>query len=196
MSEADEAQPVERRWILLADDGQVAAQIIGEETARDNPSALPMVEVERHGDLVRETWDQDVGAWVPRLEVLKAEAWEQVKARRDAAEHGGAPTPLGRMDSDPLSQSKINGLVTMAMLTQAAGQPFLQPFTMAGNGVVEHDADAMIAAGVAVGRHVAACHAVARALRDRIAATASAAELAAIEIDGAPWPIDGRRAET
>jgi hypothetical protein len=178
----------ERLWILLGAGGEVAAQIVGDDTDRDNPDALPAIEVDRHGDLAREAWDAEAGCWVPRLDVLKAEAWERVKARRAESEYGGAETPLGRMDSDPASQGKINGLVTMAMLAQAGGQPFAQPFTMADNQVVEHDAAAMIAAGVAVGRHVAACHTAARTLREAIEAAATAGELAAIDIETASWP--------
>jgi hypothetical protein len=179
-----------RLWILLGAGGEVVGQVIGDETCRDNPERRRRVEVERHGDLSRERWDREAGAWVPRMDVLKLETWERVKARRDAAEHGGAETPLGRMDSDPASQGKVNGLVTMAMLAQAAGQPFSQPFTMADNQVVEHDAAAMIAAGVALGRHVAACHAAARRLRDEIASAESADALAAIDADSANWPGD------
>ena len=76
----------------------------------------------------------------------------------------------------------------MAMLALQNAQPFLQPFTMQDNSVVDHDAAQMITAGVAVGQHVSDCHAVARTLRDAIDAATTIAEVDAIDIEGANWP--------
>lgn len=117
----------------------------------------------------------------------KAEKWAAVKMRRDTAEQGGCVAPLGRVDTDPDSQRKISGAVQMAMIAQAAGQLFEIVWTMQDNSEAVHDAAAMLEMGVAVGTHVAACHAVARALWEQIEAAADDAALEAIDV-GAGWP--------
>lgn len=128
------------------------------------------------------------GAFVADVEGARAALWEKVKAKRFAVEEGGCPTPLGPMDSDPVSQQKINGAVTMYMVAAGAGQPFSIDWTMADNSTVTHDGPAIVAAGVAMGTHVATCHAVAIALRAQIAACTTFEGLDAIDIEGAPWP--------
>lgn len=127
------------------------------------------------------------GAWVRDLDPRRQRAWAAVKAARDRAEWGGCDTPLGRVDTDPDSQRKISGAVQMAMIAQAAGEPFALDWTMRDNAVVAHDAGAMIALGVAVGFHVAACHAVATAKRVKIGDAASVEQIEAVDVEGG-WP--------
>lgn len=122
------------------------------------------------------------------VEGLRIELWDKVKRKRRNVELNGCNTPLGVMDTDETSQRKINGAVTMAILAMIASQPYLEAWTMKDNSVVDHDGPAMIAAGVAVGTHVANCHAVATALRVEIEAATTIAELEAIDIDAADWP--------
>ncbi|WP_156356304.1 DUF4376 domain-containing protein [Sphingomonas sp. Leaf22] len=123
----------------------------------------------------------------PTLAERRAEVWGGVRAARDQAEWWGCSTPLGRADSDPDSQRKVAGAVQMAMIAQAAGAPFSIDWTMQDNRSVTHDAVAMITLGVAVGQHVAACHAVALAKRAAIEAAADAATLVDFDIEGG-WP--------
>jgi len=123
----------------------------------------------------------------PDLPDMRARRWRKVKAARDAAEWSGCTTQLGRVDTDPDSQRKVSGSVQMAMIAQAAGVPFDLAWTMQDNRSVMHDADAMIGMGVAVGRHVAACHAVALAKRAVIDAADTAEAIAAVDIEGG-WP--------
>jgi hypothetical protein len=122
------------------------------------------------------------------LEAARALIWGRVKAARDARTVAGCETPLGPIDTDSASQAKVNGAVTLAILARLANRPFSIDWTMADNVVRTHDAGAMIAAGSAVGLHIAACHEVGRALRDRVEAATSVVELLAIDVEAAPWP--------
>lgn len=126
-------------------------------------------------------------AWVDDLDALRAARWERVKARRDQAEWAGCDTALGRVDTDPDSQRKTGGAVQMAMIAQAAGAPFSIDWTMQDNSTVSHDAPAMIAMGIAVGQHVAACHEAALGKRAAIDAASTAEDIAAVDIESG-WP--------
>lgn len=127
------------------------------------------------------------GAWVQDLDPARHRAWAAVKAARDHAEWGGCDTPLGRVDTDPDSQRKISGAVQMAMIAAAAGEAFALDWTMGNNLAVSHDAAAMIALGIAVGQHVAVCHAVATGKRAAIAAANDAEAIEAVDIETG-WP--------
>lgn len=132
-------------------------------------------------------WDLETRQMVPNLDGLRARRWDDVKARRDQAEWAGCATPLGRVDTDPDSQRKAGGAVQMAMIAQAAGTTFALDWTMQDNSTVTHDAPAMIAMGVAIGQHVAACHEAALAKRGAIDAAATADEIASVGLDDG-WP--------
>lgn len=132
-----------------------------------------------------ERWTGTV--WVPDLDALRAARWVRVKAARDAAEWGGCATALGRVDTDRDSQRKISGSVQMAQIALGAGEPFSVDWTMLDNSVATHDGPAMIAMGIAVGRHVATCHEVAVGKRAAIEAGDDVAAIEAVEIE-AGWP--------
>ncbi|QUT04057.1 DUF4376 domain-containing protein [Sphingobium phenoxybenzoativorans] len=110
-----------------------------------------------------------------------------IMKRRNLAEWGGATTPLGVMDSDPDSQRKVNGAASMAMIADAAGQPFSIDWTMQDNSIATHDAAAMMAAGTAMGEHVSACHANALVLKAQVDAATDIPMLDAIDIE-VGWP--------
>lgn len=151
--------------------------------------ASGLAAVDLPADFVEDRWRWETAAraFVVDLDALRAERWTLVKAARDRAEWGGCTTGLGRMDTDPDSQRKLSGAVQMAMIAQAAGTAFAIDWTMQDNSSVVHDALAMIAAGVAVGQHVAACHAAALVKRAEIDAADSAAAIEAVDTDGG-WP--------
>lgn len=138
-------------------------------------------------------WSWDAGGFArilpsaPPIDEQRALVWEAVRAARDRAEWWGCSTPLGRADSDPDSQRKVAGAVQMAMIAQAAGTPFSIDWTMQDNSSVTHDASAMITLGVAVGQHVAACHAVALAKRSAIETANDTAALDDFDVEGG-WP--------
>jgi hypothetical protein len=141
-----------------------------------------------HWDSLK-TWNGS--AFVEDVAGVAAVKWASVKAKREIIETGGCPTPLGVMDTSAASQGKLNGAVTMALVSQSIGAPFSVEWTMADNSVVAHNASAIITAGMAVGQHVAACHAVATALRAEIGAATTVADLNAVDVDGAAWPSNG-----
>jgi hypothetical protein len=115
---------------------------------------------------------------------LKRDTLAAIKQRRDIAEWGGCNTPLGRVNTDPDSQRKISGAVSMAMVL---GDTFTVDWRMEDDSVETHDKDAMITMGVLVGQHVSLCQANKNVLDAAINGAASAADIEAIEID-AGWP--------
>lgn len=126
------------------------------------------------------TWD---GAEiVADLGRARAEIKGRVKVLRDAAETGGCTVPgIGRFDSDPDSQRKISGAVVMAMLGGAA---FTMEWRLANNSVEALDAAQMIAVGVAVGQHVAACQQRKNEIDAALNAAGTYETLMAIDIEG------------
>ena len=122
------------------------------------------------------------------LATARAKRWSRAKTHRDRAEWAGCETPLGRVDTTPASELKISGAVQLAVIAEAAGEPFSIPWTMADDSTVVHDAAAMIAMGVAVGEHVAACHAHALVLRTAIEAAETVEDVLAVDTDTG-WPV-------
>lgn len=122
------------------------------------------------------------GQWVVPLAVLKQRKREMVNELRDLHQNDTAMTPIGLVDCDEVSKTKINGLVSMATLAKGASQPFQVHFTRTDNQRIPLDADGMIGVGIAVGMHVMACHDHAAVLKDAVEAALSAEELDAVEI--------------
>lgn len=133
-----------------------------------------------------EGWSAGAAEEWPTLAMLKADAWERVKAIR-AAHLATAPTPQGTAQTDVESMVKITGLVSMAMIAEQQGAAFAEVFTMADDSEVTMDAATTIQFGLAVGSHVAAVHARGRELRAAIDGAADAAELDAIDLES-EWP--------
>lgn len=113
--------------------------------------------------------------------------WEQTKVIRQAKMDGGVVTPWGMVDSDATAKTNISGSVQLAMLAQAAGEPFEIEWTMKDNSEATLDAAAMISIGSAVGAHIAACHERGRVLRMEIFAATTMAELEAVDIESGWW---------
>lgn len=125
-------------------------------------------------------WDISTHAWLLDLEDLRKQAWERIKADRDAAEAAGFDTPWGRFDSDPASQTKIIGAAQLASIALAQGAPFNIEWTLQDNTSVSLDAAQMIAVGAALANHVNAIHQRGRQLRAQIEAAATLADLESI----------------
>ena len=124
---------------------------------------------------VHHVFDWAVKAWVdPRsLQDLKEARWAEVRRERDRAEFGGFSWDGSRFDSDAISQQRITGAVTLAMMNAA----FSIDWTLADNTVRTLTAADMIAVGVALGQHVNACHERARVLRGEIESALAAQTL-------------------
>lgn len=118
------------------------------------------------------------------LDSLKARKKAELKLKRNQEEWKGVTTPLGIVDSDPDSQRKVSGAVTMAMI---GGTNFSIDWRMQDNSVVTHDHDAMITMGLAVGQHVSACQDRKNELEALIDAATTAEELDAVDITQG-WP--------
>ena len=114
-------------------------------------------------------------AWIdPRsLQDFKDARWVEVRRERGRAEFGGFAWDGSRFDSDALSQQRITGAVTLAVMNSA----FSIGWTLADNTVRTLNAADMIAVGVALGQHVNACHERARVRREEIEAALTAEEL-------------------
>jgi hypothetical protein len=172
---------------LILDPATESSELVGSLYGSDL-TGKTVLEVEGSLAALGQSIDWTTLTLVDDVEGARAAKWEEVKAAREAAEWGGCTTALGPIDTDPESQRRILGVVLLAQIAKAAGVPFLQPWTMADNQVVDHGADQAIAMGIAVGNHVAACHAVGRDLRAALAAAATRGDIDAIEIATAPWP--------
>ena len=156
-------------------------------TAKPVDAALGWVDLPSGYDDALFRWDAEARIMAPDLTAIRAARWTLVKAGRDRAEWWGCSTMLGRVDTDPESQRKTSGAVQLAMIAQAAGVPFAIDWTMQDNSVAAHDAAAMIAMGVAVGQHVAACHAAALIKRQALADAADVAAIEVVDVDTG-WP--------
>ncbi|AYJ87677.1 DUF4376 domain-containing protein [Sphingomonas paeninsulae] len=121
------------------------------------------------------------------LSSTKAAMRNALSTLRDVMEWAGCATPVGRSDTTPDSQRKVNGAVTMALIASTAGAPFSIDWTMADNSSATLDAQGMIALGVAVGRYVSACHDRGAVIKAAIDAAATIEALEAIDI-AADWP--------
>lgn len=124
------------------------------------------------------TFDWSTHTWVdPRtLADLKNAKWEEIKHERNRVEFGGFEWDGSWFDSDRLSQSRIQGAAQLAQLTP----DFSIDWTLADNSVRTLDAEQMVAVGLALGLHVNAAHAHARAIRAQIEAATTAEAVNAI----------------
>jgi len=114
--------------------------------------------------------------WVPgeNKQVGDAEAlikakgvkWTQIKQARITAEYAGFTWYGSTFDSDAISQQRITGAVSLAMLDSA----FTIDWTLKDNTVRTMNATDMIAVGVALGTHVATQFSHGQALRAQIEA--------------------------
>ncbi|RST30166.1 DUF4376 domain-containing protein [Sphingomonas ginkgonis] len=121
------------------------------------------------------------GAWQVPVAVLQQRQWARVKAIRGERELL-ASTPFGVVQSDQASKLNINGLVMMAQLQ---GASFSEEFTLADNTIAGPlSGQQMVQLGMAVGQHVSAVYARARALRDEIE---QSSDPASVDIESG-WP--------
>ena len=136
-------------------------------------------------------WKQTWAVRALNLEELveaKAFKWGAAKVRRDRAIDAGVTVPgIGTFDSDAASRANVTGAVTMALIAGGAGKPFAISWKLADNTVTRLSGAQMIAAGVAVGEHVAAAHANAQTIGLSIQAAADFAALEAINLETG-WP--------
>lgn len=124
----------------------------------------------------------DTGQWVdPRpITKRKTDRWATIKAERQRREYAGFTWDGSTFDSDPISQSRIQGAVQLASLDPAT---FSIDWTLADNTVRTLSGANMVAVGTALAQHVTALHITTRGLRAQIEAATTAAE-----VDAVVWP--------
>lgn len=118
------------------------------------------------------------------LDEARTRRWALIKLQRE--EFIARPIDLagvGKFDADPKSAENIKGAVQLAILAQAAGQPWQVDWTMFDNSVRTLTAAEVIALGQALGQRVDQAHQTARTLRAAIEAAQTVAQLEVIS-----WP--------
>lgn len=137
-------------------------------------------------------FDGAVPYWTPQgtewrddrtLEQVRAQQWAQIKAERAAREFGGMVWDGSPFDTDEVSQRRIQGAVQLAVIAQAAQQPFSIGWTLADDSVRTLDGADMIAVGMALAQHVGSLHETGRLLRQQIDEAATVADVIAVS-----WP--------
>ena len=116
--------------------------------------------------------------WVDQrtLQEIKDAQWDLIKQSRANAEYAGFMWDGSKFDSDILSQQRITGAVSLAMLSST----FSIQWTLFDNTVRTLSASDMIGVGSALGTHVATQFAIGVTLRDQITAATSRAEVEAV----------------
>lgn len=94
------------------------------------------------------------GTWVYNLLKAKEQTWLSIKASRSSDEEAGFTYAGSVFDSDPSSQARINGAVTLALIAKQTNQPYEITWTLKDSTLRTLSADEMIAVGLALGTHV------------------------------------------
>ena len=105
--------------------------------------------------------------------------WDKIKQARTAAEYAGFVWDGSKFDSDILSQQRITGAVSLAMMSPT----FSIGWTLFDNSVRVLSSTDMMQVGGALGAHVATQFAIGVSLRDQINAATTKAEIEAVT-----WP--------
>lgn len=127
-------------------------------------------------------YDIQAQQWVDNrsLPTVKLQRWESIKAERSRREYAGFTWDGSVFDSDPVSQSRIQGAVQLAGLDPVA---FSIDWTLADNTVRTLSGADMVAVGVMLAQHVNGLHVIARGLRAQIESATTIAE-----VESVVWP--------
>lgn len=120
-------------------------------------------------------FDYTIKDWIdPRtLEQAKADAWNDIKYRRDELEFGGFEYNGNIYDSDQVSQGRIMG---------AANAGVDQTWTLADNSTVDLTADELKKLYVTLQQHISSAHERGRLARQAIDQAATIPEVEAITL--------------
>ncbi len=124
-------------------------------------------------------------AWVDvrSLADAKAQAWERIKAAREAAFDAPLVTPHGTFDSDVRARANLTAAVLLAQTLDSMSLPAAIDFTLVDNTVVTLSAAQLTAVGLLLGQKMQAAFATGRALRLVIDACDTVAAA-----DAVSWP--------
>lgn len=113
-------------------------------------------------------WSKAASSYVLNMTRAKQEQWDAIKEKRTEIENAGFYWQTYLFDSDPISQSRIQGAVQMAQIALSQNQPFSIDWTIANDTVVTLSAQDMVSVGLALGSHINQCHVIGRQLREQI----------------------------
>lgn len=127
-------------------------------------------------------YDAEEGLWVDTktLASSKTSAWERIKQARTEAECSNF---ICHGEAYQANKENISCAAQLASQAQAAGEAYLIDWTLADNSIATLDAAGMIAVGAALAVHISETFAIARNLREQIAAAVSIEQADAIQ-----WP--------
>lgn len=130
-------------------------------------------------------YDAKADIWIDArtLDSVKAATWARIKQVRALAESADFVCCGAMYQAD---KDRIVGAAQLALMAQAAGQPYSIDWTLSDNTHLTLDAAGMIAVGAALGAHVAEAFSIALQLRGQVAAATSFDALEAIV-----WPAQG-----
>jgi hypothetical protein len=128
-------------------------------------------------------WDVASESWIPDLEKSKVYKLQELKTTRDQKEFGGFIWSNSIFDSDPISQVRIQGGVSLAQQAINLEQPFSIDWTLKDNTTRSISATEMIQVGLALANHVAAIHEIYKNLKNQIN-TATTIQ----NVDSITWP--------
>lgn len=118
------------------------------------------------------------------LEGSKLSKWTTIKNHRDWLEYAGFTWDNSTFDSDPQSQSRIQGGVQLALMAQQSNQPFSINWTLKDNTVRTLNIQDMLAVGQALASHIQTLHQTSRTLREQLNAATTVEQVQAIG-----WPV-------
>lgn len=128
-------------------------------------------------------WDVASESWIPDLEKSKVYKLQELKTTRDQKEFGGFIWSNSIFDSDPISQIRIQGGVSLAQQAINLEQPFSIDWTLKDNTTRSISATEMIQVGLALANHVATIHEIYKNLKNQIN-TATTIQ----NVDSITWP--------
>lgn len=118
-----------------------------------------------------------------KVERAKEALHQRVNQMRDTKETQGFEYLGRRFQSDERSVARIYGAVQTAQAALASGQPFEIEWAAEDNSIVPLDAQAALGMGVALAMNANRLHQHGRTLKAQIDASATPAELDAIDLE-------------
>ena len=125
-------------------------------------------------------WDAVSESWVPDLEKAKSNKLQELKTTRDQKESGGFIWGSSVFDSDPMSQIRIQGSVSLAQMAVNLEQPFSIAWTLQDNTTRTLSAAEMTQVGLSLANHVATIHETYRSLKNQINTATTIQDIASI----------------
>lgn len=145
----------------------------------------PAAELEFYGPQLGAVAWREYQPPAPTLDDLKAAAWDQVKARREAEDRRPLPYMDKLLDFDDAGREKLLWALKAA---DVAGAAFAVDWTCADNTILPLTAETIAGIPVAAAMRSDANHQKARLLRDAIDAASTPEELAMVSWDPLPEP--------